>query len=89
MNRDLIIYWSTTNHKPEADNCDGCVENTTCLTIDTGTDDRFFSKEAIYFKFETLKGCQASIKVVFPKQNMAEIKRKKDQENGINPSMAK
>ena len=39
--RDLRIYYSMTNPKPEENNCDGFVENTACLSIDSA-EDRFF-----------------------------------------------
>ena len=65
--RDLSIFYSFTGHKPDATNCDGMVENATCLSIEAPNNERIFSKDKIYLKFDTKEGCQANLKLVFPK----------------------
>ena len=52
--RDLRIIYSYTNSKPEANNCDGVAENVTCLILNAPDGERYFSKEFVFLKFETI-----------------------------------
>lgn len=91
--RDLRIIYSQSNPKPELNNCDGSVENVSCLTVYAPKDERFFSKEFLYLKFETIAGQQAKLKLEFPKQDAYDAKLKKYQlqmkQNQIPGSKAK
>ena len=77
--RDLRIYYSLTNPKPEAGSCEGWVENTGCLTFEAN-DDRVFNREYLYLKLETKRGCQGHMKLVFPKQDIADLKAHREKE---------
>lgn len=79
--KDLRILYSQTNPKPEESNCDGLVEGASILTIEAGGEEKYFTREYIFVKFETVGGCQASLKVVFPKQDILDNKLKKAQGN--------
>ena len=65
--RDLRIIYSYTNSKPEAHNCDGVAENVSCLTLHAADGERYFSKEFVFLKFETISGQQARMKLQFPR----------------------
>ena len=75
--KDLKIFYSQTNPKPEESNCDGMVLGKSCLTIEAGGDERHFTREYIFMKFETIGGCQANLKLTFPKQDLFDLKLKK------------
>ena len=77
--RDLRIYYSLTNPKPEAGSCEGWAENTGCLTFEA-TDDRVFNREYLFLKLETTGGCQGHMKLVFPKQDIADLKAFREKE---------
>ena len=80
--RDLTIYYSTTNPKPEASTCEGMVENTGCLSIDANQE-RYFTRDYVFLKMETIGGCKANLKLVFPKQDLFDAKsRKGEQQKG-------
>ena len=61
--RDLRIIYSQTNPKPEANNCDGIAENVACLSLNATGGERYFSKEYLFLKFETISGQQANLKL--------------------------
>ena len=48
------------------------------LSIDSLHEERQFSAEYIYFKFETFYGCQGTVKPVFPNQDNKEEYMSKD-----------
>lgn len=77
-----MIYYSATNPKPEANSCDGIAENTACLVIEAPDQERFFTREYLYLKLETIMGCKAKLKLVFPKQDLVEAKLKKNLDAG-------
>lgn len=68
------------NPKPEASNCDGIAENTACLLVEAPDQERFFTREYLFLKLETIMGCKAKLKLVFPKQDIVEAKLKKNAE---------
>ena len=74
--RNLRIYYSQSTPKPEANNCEGYAENTSCLVVKPSTE-RYFTREYLYLKFETTTGCQANMKLIFPKQDLYDEKMKK------------
>ena len=76
---DVKVIYSSTNRKPEENDCDRVVTNPKVLTIDT-YDEREFSSDVIYFKFETYYGCKAEIKPIFPNQTKKEDYLKKDKD---------
>ena len=51
--------------------------NTSCLTIEAAGEDRHFTRDFVYLKLETVAGCQALLKVVFPKQDILDAKTRK------------
>ena len=67
------------NPKPEAANCDGMFENVAVLTITAG-EERQFTREYVFMKFETITGCQAKLKLIFPKQDLQDAKLAKTNE---------
>lgn len=79
QSQDLTIFYSYTNPKPEESNCDGISKNPMNLTIETPGDERIFSREFLFLKVATVLGCQASLKLVFPKQDFLDAKIKKAQ----------
>ena len=88
--RDLQIYYSYSNQKPDETNCDGKVINASCLTIDAREGERGFQREQIYLKFETTRGCQANLKLVFPRQDIIDSKKRnpEDEEKDGTRSLA-
>ena len=78
--KDLRIYYSCTNPKPEENNCEGQTENPACLTITAPGDERCFSREYLFLKMATTVGCQAHLKLFFPKQDILDAKVKKSQQ---------
>ena len=63
--RDLRVYYSTTHPNPDEKNYEGTCENPTCINLES--EERIFAKDFIYIKFETFAGCQAKMRLVFPK----------------------
>ena len=64
---DLKIYYSSTIAKPDENNCEGMYTNsTTCMTYGT-SEDRYFSKDMLYIKFESTEGYTANLKLIYPK----------------------
>ena len=67
---DLKVLYSFNNPKPEESNCDGFLkENPQCITINAPGDERYFPREFVFLKLQTIMGCQAYAKLVFPKQD--------------------
>ena len=65
--RDLRIIYSQTNSKPDEKNCDGIAENVACLTLNSTGVERYFNKEFVYLKFESICGQRANLKLEFPR----------------------
>ena len=78
--QDLKLLYSFSNPKPEESNCDGQAQRTFCLTIAALGDERVFPREYLFLKLSTNTGCQASLKVVFPKQDIIDAKVLKAQQ---------
>lgn len=76
LNKDLRILYSQTIPKPEEYNCDGVADGVLCLTIEA-SDERVFNRDYVYLKLSTVDGCQASLKLAFPKQDVFDNKQNK------------
>ena len=76
--RDLCIYYSNTNSKPDEQSCDGMAINSACLILNNG-EDRFFTKEYLYLKMWSDMGCKARLKLVYPKQDLHDEKMRKEE----------
>ena len=74
-NDDLKVYYSFSNPKPEESNCDGMIlDSPQCVTIKAPNDERFFPREFVFLKLQTIMGCQGHIKLVYPKQDFQDTK---------------
>ena len=49
------------------------------MSLDS-SEDRFFSRDYLFLKFETIGGCKAKLKLVFPKQDLIDQKMKKNED---------
>lgn len=79
--RDLRVIYSRTIPKPEVAMCDGSVDSPSVIMVDS-QEERYFTKEFLYLKFETVTGCVANVKAVFPKQDHIDLKFNKAQQAG-------
>lgn len=55
--KDLNVFYSFTNPKPEESNCDGHFHNPLGLSILAPGDERFFTREYLFIKMQTTTGC--------------------------------
>ena len=58
------------------------VRNQTCITLMPLAGNAIFAREFLYFRFETVSGCRANLKAVFPKQDNLDKKLRENENSG-------
>lgn len=75
IKNDLKVMYSFSNPKPEESNCDGLSKNNpVCITINAVNEDRYFPRDFVFLKLQTILGCVGNVKLVFPKQDFQDAK---------------